>query len=345
MRKTPYILVASVVAGLLSGCSFGPTTSYPLLPAETTTKLSESFDNGFIYENGLGTPRNYEKAAYFYSKAAAKGDARAINNLGVMAAQGRGSSVSGQKALSYFRDAAARSSAAAHYNIGLMYDAGTGLGRSRANAAAEYRMAAEMGHAAAQQRLAEILRSGDGVAADPQEAARLSEMAASRGDADALAGFPSLAGADLRTISKYFAVEHCGSCGSAADKGMAGRQIAGLSDLAAKGDAVAQYNLGVHYLQGNGAVLDPSEAARLFTLSGRQGYAAAQRQLAQMHLRGQAVAQSKVLAHAWLNLASKDAGEEGAKAAAEMESLEVSMSADEIREAQSIAASGALKGR
>lgn len=344
MRMTSNLIAASIVAGLLSGCSFGPTTSYPLLPAETTTGLSESFDNGYIYENGLGTPRSYEKAAYFYEKAAKKGDARAINNLGVMAAQGRGSSVSGQKALSYFRDAAARGSAAAHYNIGLMYDAGTSVGRSRASAAAEYRMAAEMGHAAAQQRLAEILRSGDGVQADPREAARLSEMAASRGNPEALAGFPA-AGSDIREIARYFAVEHCAACGGEADRGMAARQATTLSELAAKGDSVAQYNLAVRHLKGDGAVLDPSEAARLFTLSARQGYAAAQRQLAQMHLRGQAVAQSKVIAHAWLNLASKDAGEEGRAAAAEMESLEVSMSKDEIQQAQSIAASGALKGR
>lgn len=345
MRKTSYILVAPIVAALLSGCSAGATATYPLLSAETTTGVSEAFDNGFIHENGLRTPRDYDKAAYFYRKAAKKGDARAINNLGVMAAQGRGSAVSGQKALSYLRDAAAGGSAAAHYNIGLMYDAGTAVGRSRSNAAAEYRMAAEMGYAPAQQRLAEILRVGDGVPSDPREAARLSEMASARGNADALAGIPPLAGADIRTVAKYFAVEHCATCGNEADRNMAGRQIGGLSDLAEKGDAVAQYNLGVHFLQGNGAVLDPSEAARMFTLAARQGYAAAQRQLAQMHLRGQAVAQSKVLAHAWLNLASKDPGAEGRASAAEMESLEVSMSSEEIREAQSIAASGALKGR
>lgn len=345
MIRTQNILAATFIAALLSGCSFGPTASYPLLPAETTTGLSESFDNGYIYENGLGTPRNYEKAAYFYQKAASKGDARALNNLGVMAAQGRGSSVSGGKALSYFRDAASRGSAAAHYNIGLMYDAGTGVGRSRANAAAEYRMAAEMGHAQAQQRLAEILRTGDGVPADPQEADRLSQMAAVRGNDAALAGYPSLAGSEMSTVARYFAVERCGACGTEADQAMAGRNAVGLAGLAAEGDAVAQYNLGVRHLRGDGAVLDPSEAARLFTLSSRQGYAAAQRQLAQMHLRGQAVAQSKVLAHAWLNLASKDTGAEGRQAAAEMERLEISMSADEIKQSQSIAASGALKGR
>jgi hypothetical protein len=338
MKKSITLVLAAAVSCLLAGCSTGPTMTYPLFPAESTTRTSEYFDAGYIFEQGLGTPRDYAKAIKFYALAASeKKDARALNNLGVMAVQGRGSAASASKGMSYFRKAADGGSAAAHYNIGLLYDAGFGVGRSPKNAVAEYRMAAEMGHAAAQKRLSEMLRSGDGTAPDGAEANRLSDMAAARG------GFGLEA--DLAHVARYMATEHCPTCATDYDRRNAERQVTYLGRLAEAGDAVAQYNTAIQHLQGNGAVLDPSEAARLLTLSARQGYAPAQRQLAQMHLRGQAVAKSKVLAHVWLNLAAKGSDAESAAARAEMEGLEVSMSASEIREAQEVSRSGHLKGR
>ncbi|NTF17561.1 sel1 repeat family protein [Agrobacterium rubi] len=340
MRKSIALVIALTTSSLLAGCSVGPTGTYPIFPAETTTRPGAFFDAGYVYENGLGVPRDYKKAIRNYEIAAKeKKDARALNNLGVMAVQGRGSPASVSKGLAYFKQATAGGSAAAHYNIGLIHDAGTGVGRSAAVAVAEYRMAAEMGHPEAQIRLSQMLASGDGGVANPAESRRLAEMAYARG-VTASGGRidPDKALASL-------AVEHCSTCISESDRGMAARQVTGLSELADGGDAVAQYNLGVQHLRGAGANLDPSEAARLFTLSARQGYSAAQRQLAQMHLRGQAVAKSKVLAHAWLNLAAKNDDAEGASARAEMDSLEVSMTAAEVREAQEVARSGNLKGR
>jgi FOG: TPR repeat, SEL1 subfamily len=339
MRKSLALVIAAAASSLLAGCSLGTTATYPIFPAETTARPSAFFDAGYIYENGLGVPRDYRKAIENYKLAASeRNDARALNNLGVMAAQGRGGSASVSSALSYLRKAAEGGSAAAHYNIGLIHDAGVGIRRSAAIAVAEYRMAAEMGHAEAQARLSQMLRNGDGAPADAAEAARLEDMAAARGGS-------GLGATSASEALKRLAVEHCATCSTPAQKAMASRHIDGLIQLAEGGDAVARYNLGVRHLKGDGATFDPSEAARLFTLSARQGYSAAQRQLGQMHLRGQAVARSKVLAHAWLNLASKNDDAEGAAARAEMDSLEVSMSASEIREAQDIARSGSLKGR
>jgi TPR repeat protein len=338
MKKSFTLVLAAAASCLMGGCSLGPTVTYPIFPAETTTRPGESFDTGYIFEQGLGTPRDYAKAIKYYTLAATeKKDARALNNLGVMAVQGKGSAASVSKGLSYFRKAAEGGSAAAHYNIGLLYDAGVGVGRSPRNAVAEYRMAAEMGHAGAQERLSQMLKAGDGVPANGAEADRLSDMAASRGNF-------GLEG-NLEQVARYMATEKCETCSTDYDRRKVERQVTDLGKLAESGDAVAQYNIAVQHLQGNGAVLDPSEAARYFTLSARQGYAPAQRQLAQMHLRGQAVAKSKVLAHVWLNLASKGNDAESAEARAEMESLEVSMSAAEIREAQEVSRSGYLKGR
>jgi TPR repeat protein len=338
MKKSFTLVLAAAASCLMAGCSLGPTVTYPIFPAETTTRPGEFFDTGYIFEQGLGTPRDYAKAIKYYTLAASeKKDARALNNLGVMAVQGKGSSASASRGMSYFRKAAEGGSAAAHYNIGLLYDAGYGIGRSPRNAIAEYRMAAEMGHAGAQERLSEMLKSGDGAAVDIAESDRLSDMAASRGSFG-LHGDPA-------QVARYLATEQCATCATDYDRRKVERQVTDLGNLAEAGDAVAQYNVAVQHLQGNGAVLDPSEAARYFTLSARQGYAPAQRQLAQMHLRGQAVAKSKVLAHVWLNLAAKGNDAEAAEARAEMESLEVSMSAAEIRESQEVSRSGYLKGR
>lgn len=339
MNKSFALAITVATATLLAGCSMGPTLTYPLFPAETTTPASAEFDAGYIFENGIGVPRDYRKAIANYKAAAKeKNDARALNNLGVMAAQGRGSSASASAAISHFRKAAAGGSAAAHYNLGLFYDAGVGVARSARAAVAEYRMAAEMGNVDAQRRLAEMTAAGDGTSTDAVEAKRLHEMA------DVRTG-SSTQGIAADAALAALAVEHCLSCSTESQRKMASRQVTGLKELAAAGDAVAQYNLAIQHMRGDGANIDPSESARLLTLSARQGYGPAQRQLGQMHIRGQAVAKSKVLAHAWLNLAAKNDDAEGYAARSEMDSLEVSMSAAEVREAQEIARSGNLKGR
>ncbi|MBY3150967.1 sel1 repeat family protein [Rhizobium laguerreae] len=342
------ILLVSLfsTSAFLASCS---TSTYPIFPAETTNRDTATYDAAHRYQTGDGVPRDYTKATRLYGKASAKGDARAETNLGVMAMRGEGRSVNYSTAASHFRKAAVAGSAAAHYNLGLMYDSGVGFAHNPEGAVREYRIAAEQGLAEAQYRLAIMFENGYGTSADPVEAKRLFEMAAVGGKSEAYRNLTSLAGKDLRdenVLLSLLAVDNCDDCGdNVAAGGMAARDYHGLKELADKGDAPARYNLAVRLLNGDNANQDPSEAARLFTLAARQGYAPAQRQLAQMHLRGQAVAKSKVLAHSWLNLASKIEGAEAEKARAQMEELEVSMTTAEIAEAQKIAAGGYSKGR
>jgi TPR repeat protein len=322
----------------LAGCA-GSTNVYPLFPAEKTTAFTSNFTSGYRYQFGVGVPRNYEYAIYAYEKAADKGDAKALNNLGVMAMRGEGTSVSPGKASSYFKKAALLGSASAHYNLGLLAD----NGRNPANAAKEYRIAAEMGHPEAQYRLSTMIESGEVISRDPGEARRLLDMAVARQNKEALARIDGIRTA--ADVTRYLSTENCQECSDTATAGMATRGLDGLAQLADNGDASARYNLAVRRLQGNGANPDVSEAARLFTVAARQGYAPAQRQLAQMYLRGQAVGKSKVLAHMWLNLAARSDGEEGRAALGEMEALEQTMTTSEIDQAQDLAASGANKGR
>lgn len=343
------ILLVSLFASsaLLASCS--TQSIYPIFPAEVTSGNTATYDAAHRYQTGDGVPRDYAKAEKLYGKASAKGDARAETNLGVMALRGEGRNVNYSTAAAHFRKAAEAGSAAAHYNLGLMHDSGIGFAHNPSSAVREYRMAAEQGLAEAQYRLAVMFEHGYGTPADPSEAKRLYEMAAVGGKSEAYRNVSSLAGKDIRNeavLRSLLAVDNCDACdGDASASGLAARDYNGLKALADKGDAPARYNLAVRLLNGDHANQDPSEAARLFTLSARQGYAPAQRQLAQLHLRGQAVAKSKVLAHSWLNLAAKSGGSEADTARAQMEELEVSMTTSEIAEAQKIAAGWYSKGR
>jgi hypothetical protein len=342
------IILVSLLAGtaFLASCS---TNTYPIFPAEVTAGNTASYDAAHAYQNGLGVPRDYEKAERLYTAAAARGDARAENNLGVMALRGDGGSANYSTAASHFRKAAEGGSAAAHYNLGLMHDAGIGFPHNPSAAVREYRAASEMGLAEAQYRLAVMFEHGIGTVRNASEADRLYQMAAIGGKTDATEKLSALRGARIindTQLRSLVASDNCVECASdRAMQGVASRDYNELKALADIGDAPARYNLAVRLLNGNHTNQDPSEAARLFTLSARQGYAPAQRQLAQMHLRGQAVAKSKVLAHAWLNLAAKSNGAEASAARAQLEELEVAMTTSEIRQAQDISASWYDKGR
>jgi len=345
MGKTS-ALSALVIAAALSGCA-QQSLVYPIVKAEDTSRHTLAFEDAYRFENGIGVPRDYARAISLYKDAERQGDVRATVNLGVMAVQGRGSATDTASAFRSFSKAAAEGSANGHYNLGLAYDAGVGRAPNPTAAAYEYRMAAEMGHTAAQRRLAEMLEDGQGVPPDRQEADRLYRMAAVGGDRDSFARMGGKARKGVpagQAAAELFASESC-DCTLSPERAMASRGIVELRRMADAGDAPSRYNLGVRLLKGEASNQDPSEAARLFTAAARQGYAPAQRQLANMHLRGQAVAKSKVIAHEWLNLASRDRGVEGAAALREMEALELSMTTEEIRQAQDLARSGALKGR
>jgi TPR repeat protein len=340
-------LIGLLFAGTSIIASCG-TQTYPIFPAETTARNTKLYDAAFVSQEGVGAPRDYARAVKLYAEASKFGDARAENNLGVMAMKGQGSVVNYSTAASHFRKAAKMGSASAHFNLGLLQDTGVGLPHNPAGAVLEYRMAAEMGLKQAQYRLAVMFEYGIGIDPSPAEAKRLYSLAAVRGMDEAYGKLASLDGKaiqDEEVVRSLLAADNCDDCATPAETGMAQRDYNGLVELAARGDAPARYNLAIRLLNGDHAPQDPSEAARLLTLAARQGYAPAQRQLAQMHLRGQAVVRSKVLAHAWLNLASKGGGAEAVEAGRQMDELEISMTVAEIKEAQNIAAAGADKGR
>ena len=77
-----------------------------------------------------------------------------------------------------------------------------------------------------------------------------------------------------------------------------------IRPLAAKGEAWAQFNLGLMYGKGSGVVQDYAEAVKWYRLAAAQGHASAQYNLGGMYGDGQGVPMDYVRAHMWFNLAA-----------------------------------------
>jgi TPR repeat protein len=73
---------------------------------------------------------------------------------------------------------------------------------------------------------------------------------------------------------------------------------------AVQGDPSAQSNLGVMYENGRGVTQDYTQAVRLYRLSAAQGDATGQTNLGSMYYKGQGVIQNYVYAHMWFNIAA-----------------------------------------
>lgn len=73
--------------------------------------------------------------------------------------------------------------------------------------------------------------------------------------------------------------------------------------LAEKGDARAQYNLGLLYASGLGVTHDFQAAYKWHRAASGQGHAGAQNALAQMYAKGHGVPQDNVRAHMWYSVA------------------------------------------
>lgn len=72
--------------------------------------------------------------------------------------------------------------------------------------------------------------------------------------------------------------------------------------MAEGGDPIAQYNLGLLYLDGHGVPQSTAEAASWFRRAAEQDYTEAQHNLGAMYGSGQGVKRDYVQAYKWLNI-------------------------------------------
>ena len=140
---------------------------------------------GYLYYAGEGVPRDYERAVFWYGKAAVQGNRDAQYNLAVAYAFGEGVGLDLAEAALWYRRAARQGHTLAQYSLGLSYASGEGVAQDAAEAARWFRAAAGQGYAPAQRQLAHLYNNGAGVPRDYAEAARWYQAAAEQGDASA----------------------------------------------------------------------------------------------------------------------------------------------------------------
>lgn len=84
---------------------------------------------GWLYAQGIGTPRDMALALSLYVEAAAAGDLPAKNNLGELYETGRGVERDPRRAAENYRQAAEAGFAPAQFNLGRLYAGGVGVER------------------------------------------------------------------------------------------------------------------------------------------------------------------------------------------------------------------------
>ena len=109
--------------------------------------------------------------------------------------------------------------------------------------------------------------------------------------------------------------------------------------LAERGNAKAQFNLGVMYRIGEGVPQDDAEAARWYSKAAEQGDANAQNNLGVMYRIGLGVPLDYAHAHMWFNLAASKfpPGENRDRAARNRDMIAILMTPAQISEAKKLA--------
>jgi TPR repeat protein/GTPase SAR1 family protein len=174
------------------------------------------------------------RAVELYEKAAGRGSATAMCNLGVCHENGKGVAKSAEKAVELYQRASDLGNADAIFNLGVCYATGDGVAKSAEKAVDLYQRASELGDVDAMFNLGLCYEHGKGVATSAEKAAELYQRASDLGDA---------------TATTYLGV--CYERGDGVVKSVE-KAVALFSRASELGDALATVNLGVCYMNGNG---------------------------------------------------------------------------------------------
>ena len=248
------------------------------------------FSLGFLYEGGVGVPKDVAQAAIWYRKAAEQGLAIAQVRLGQLYYVGDvGVPKDAAQAAIWFRKAAEQGEAdvLTLSMLGRLYAQGEGVPKDAGQAAVWLRMAAEQGFAEAQNDLGILYARGEGVPRDSGQAAVWYRKAAEQGHAHA-----------QRNLGVLYAR------GEGVPKN-AGQAAIWVRKAAEQGLAEAQTQLGLMYAEGDGVPKDANQAAIWYRKAAEQGYAWAQFQLSGLYARGNVIPKDMGQAVAWARKAAE----------------------------------------
>ncbi|MFA7495770.1 MAG: sel1 repeat family protein [Acidithiobacillus sp.] len=127
-------------------------------PIPTSNTRSPEAENhlGYAYYSGQGKIQNYQKAVYWFKKAAQGGNASAKNNLGVAYNHGQGVPKNHAKAFYWYRQAAIQGNPSGETNLGVAYYEGVGVKSNTPNALHWWKKAAAQGDHRAQSYLSVV---------------------------------------------------------------------------------------------------------------------------------------------------------------------------------------------
>lgn len=156
-------------------------------------KASAQHDLGALYASSRqGVGKDYERALFWFGRAAAQGQANAQYNLGVMHQQGLGVKADPAAAVKWYQKAAAQGHAEAQYNLGIAYVEAAGIEYDAGKAAENFRKAAQSGLSEAAYNLGMIYENGLIGAPDDERALVWYARAAQKGNPEAKAALDQL---------------------------------------------------------------------------------------------------------------------------------------------------------
>jgi hypothetical protein len=258
---------------------------------------------GLLYAGGEGVPLSKTEAARWFREAAARGIpdamerllalvsenvAEAAYQLGQMQDRGEGIPADPAKAAHAYTRAGNQDHVLAQARLGELYEQGKGVARNEATAAQWFAKAARQGHPESQYRYGLLLMRGRGAPPNPDQAARWLGEAADSGIAAALPPLRELAAAGQAGAQYKLATVLTQGRLAPPDSRQA---FEWLRKAAGQGLALAQFDLAYAYSAGEGTPADPAAAAQWYGAAAAQGFATALPKLAQLAASGEPVAQ------------------------------------------------------
>jgi TPR repeat protein len=155
---------------------------------EVFSKLADNGDAegqcrlAFLYKV---SSRDFDRAAYWYKKAAVQDHPEAQCKLGLLYRHGQGLPQNDGEAVHWYRKSAEQGYAEAQHNLGFCLETGAGTTKNIAEAMIWYRRAAEQGYAESMLNLGRMYAFGEGVPKDYSQALVFFTRAAQTGNSHA----------------------------------------------------------------------------------------------------------------------------------------------------------------
>jgi TPR repeat protein len=204
-------------------------------------------DLAAIYTAGHGgVKQDYQRASYWFEKAAENGVANAAYNLGVLHHQGLGFSPDINKAMYWYKDAANKGHPEAQYNLGIAYIEGIGVPYDPVTAANFFQGAANNGVMEAAYNLGLIYENGLLGDAEPDKALMWYKVAADQGSPEARQALEELARAleiDLKDVKRIAESMHATErVKNAIQSDEAVNEKAAIADAVNSNEALGKYS-------------------------------------------------------------------------------------------------------